>query len=209
MRIVAKGLAGVAFVLGAYAALLGYTPVAAQQAHPGFDIPICEGEISTFPLSPIPQGLRYWVDIFDETDEAVRFREVFLMTLQEAGRGTAENGKLVFSFESGSRFLGLMPRDSTDRLASDTRRARDPGADVGVSKLRDTIRQDRSARGSRSGLGQKIDAKAELRDGTNGRVVWLATLSCEPLISDRKLLMKFVSKIIVDSLNREGGKFTF
>lgn len=209
MRIVAKGLAGAVLLLGAYGAVPGHMPATAQQTHPGFDIPICEGEISTFPLSAVPQGRQYWVDIFDETDEAVRFREVFLTTLRESGRGTAQNGQLVFSFESGSSFLGLIPRDSTDRLATDSRGTKDPGANVGVSELRDTIRQDRNARGSRSGLGQKIDAKAELRDGANGRVVWLATLSCAPLTSDRKLLMKFVSKIIVDSLNREGGKSTF
>lgn len=209
MRILVKGLIGTALVLGGYVLPSAHAPAAAQQTQPGFDIPICEGEISTFPLSAIPAGRTYWVDIFDETEEALRFREVFLATLQQAGRGTAENGQLVFSFESGSSFLGLVPRGPTDRFATDSRSTRDPGKDVGLSELRDTIRQDRSSRGTGSGLGQEIDAKAELRDSTTGRVIWLATVDCRPLTGDRKLLMQFVSKVIVDSLGREGGKTSF
>lgn len=210
MRKLNKGLLGAALVLGAYIAMPGaHQALAQRQAQPGFDIPICEGEISTFVLGNVPSGPQYWVDIFDETDEALKFREIFLTTLRNSGRSTGEDGQLVFSFESQSSFLGLVPRSSDNRFGGDNRGTRDSGAEVGVSELRDTIRGDTTGRGTRTGVGQEIDAKVELRDRATGRVAWLATISCRPLTGDRTLLMEFVSKVIVDNMAREGGKTTF
>ena len=210
MRKLNKGLLGAALVLGTYIAMPGPQQALAQrQSQPGFDVPVCEGEISTFALGNVPSGPRYWVDIFDKTDEALKFREVFLATLQNSGRGTGEEGQLVFTFESQSNFLGLVPRSSGSRFARDTRGSKDTGSEVGVSELRDSIRGDENGRGARTGIGQEIDAKVELRDSATGRVAWLATISCRPLTGDRTLLMEFVSKVIVDSLAREGGKTTF
>ena len=210
MRKLMIGLAGAALLCGAAIAWPAHDGAQAQrQAQPGFDIPICEGEISTFTLGTVPSGPRYWVDIFDRTDEALKFREVFLAALRGSGRATAEDGQLVFSFESQSNFLGLARRTSRDRFANDNRSARDPGSELGVTELRNTIRGGESGRGGRSGVGQEIDAKVELRDLSTGRVAWLATVSCRPLTSDRDLLMEFVSKVIVDSMAREGGKTSF
>ena len=122
MRKLNKGLLGAALVLGTYIAMPGPQQALAQrQSQPGFDVPVCEGEISTFALGNVPSGPRYWVDIFDKTDEALKFREVFLATLQNSGRGTGEEGQLVFTFESQSNFLGLVPRSSGSRFARDTR----------------------------------------------------------------------------------------
>lgn len=209
MRKLNNGLLGAALVLSACIALPASQALAQRQIQPGFDVPVCGGEISTFTLGPVPSGPRYWVDIFDKTDEALKFRDVFLRTLQNSGRGTGKEGQLVFTFESQSNFLGLVPRSSNNRFASDNRGVKDSGAEVGVSELRDTIRGDETGRGARTGLGQEIDAKAELRDRATGRVAWLATISCQPRTTDRTLLMEFVSKVIVDSLAREGGKSTF
>tara|TARA_R110002110_G_scaffold395138_2_gene609633 strand:- start:125746 stop:126378 length:633 start_codon:yes stop_codon:yes gene_type:complete len=210
MRKLNKSLLGAALALSAYIAMPGpHLALAQRQAQPGFDVPICEGEISTFVLGDVPSGPQYWVDIFDKTDEALKFREVFLTTLQNSGRETGKDGQLVFSFESQSNFLGLVPRSSGDRFGSDSRRTRDSGSEIGVSELRDTIRGDTNGRGIRTGVDQEIDAKIELRDRATGRVAWLGTVSCRPLTGDRALLMEFVSKVIVDSLAREGGKTTF
>jgi len=210
MRILKKGLVGAALALSAYIAMPGpHAALAQRQSQPGFDIPICAGEISTFTLGDVPSGPDYWVDIFDRTDEALKFREIFLRTLRESGHGTGKEGQLVFTFESQSSFLGLVPRSSGNRFTSDSRGTKDSGAQVGVSELRDTIRGDANGRGIRTGVGQEIDAKVELRDRATGRVVWLGTVSCRPLTGDRVLLMEFVSKVIVDSLTREGGKTTF
>lgn len=210
MRKLDKSLLGAALVLAASVAVPGpHQALAQRQSQPGFDVPICEGEISTFVLGNVPSGPRYWVDIFDKTDEALKFRDVFLATLQNSGRGTGKDGQLVFTFESQSNFLGLVPRSTGSRFASDNRGVKDSGSEVGVSELRNTIRGDDAGRGTRSRVGQEIDAKVELRDRATGRVAWLATVSCQPLTSDRALLMEFVSKVIVDSLAREGGKTTF
>lgn len=102
-------------LIGAAVALPGHHDASAQrQARPGFDIPICEGEISTFDLGAVTSGPSHWVDIFDETDEALKFREVILAMLLGSGRATAEDEQLVFSFESQSSFLRLVPNTSRD-----------------------------------------------------------------------------------------------
>lgn len=210
MRKLNMGFLSAALVLGAYVAMPApHHALAQRQTQPGFDVPVCEGEISTFALGNVPSGPQYWVDIFDKTDEALKFREVFLATLRNSGRGTGKEGQLVFTFESQSSFLGLVPRSSGSQFASDRRGVKDSGAEVGVSELRNTIRGDENGRGTRTDVGQKIDAKVELRDRATGRVAWLATISCRPLTGDRTLLMEFVSKVIVDSLAREGGKTSF
>jgi len=182
---------------------------AQRQAVPGFDVPVCAGSISTFVLDDAPADGFYWVDIFDKTDEALAFRETFLKTLRDDGRKTNEDGGLVFNFESQSAFLGLSSRGGIDKAQGSGARDRRSSSDIGLSELRDTIREGGSGRNNRSSLGQTIDAKAELRDSKTGRVIWLATLTCEPLTGDRKLLMRFISKVVVDSLAREGGKSPF
>jgi len=176
----------------------------------GFDAPACTGEISTFPLDKIPANSQYWLDIFDETDQSLAFREIFLQTLREHGYGTNRDGRLVFSLESQSAFLGLVPAGGTDQAQPNAGRERDPGRDVGIGELRDTIRESRGGdRQGRTSLGQQLDIKADLRDAETGKVVWLATLNCRPLVSDRTLLSQFVSGVIVESLGRESGKSTF
>ena len=183
-------------------------PASAQrQSVPGFEESFCEGHISTFPLDAVLRDEFYWVDIFDQTDEALAFREIYLKTLQSDSYKTNKDGRLVFNFESQSAFLGLSGRGGVDQARGAAERQRDPGENVGVSELRDTIRS--SDRGSRTSVGQKLNVKAELRDTKTGKVIWLATLSCTPLTGDRTLLARFVSRVIVDSLGREGGKTTF
>jgi len=183
-------------------------PASAQrQSVPGFEESFCEGQISTFPLDSVPRDEFYWVDIFDQTDEALAFREIYLKTLQSDSYKTNKDGRLVFNFESQSAFLGLSGRGGVDQARGAAERQRDPGENVGVSELRDTIRS--SDRGSRTSVGQKLNVKAELRYTKTGKVIWLATLSCTPLTGDRTLLARFVSRVIVDSLGREGGKTTF
>ena len=210
MRKLNKGLLGAALALSVYVAMPGpHLALAQRQAQPGFNVPICEGEISTFVLGNLPSGPQYWVDIFDKTDEALKFRETFLAALQNSGRVTGKDGQLVFSFESQSNFLGLVPRSTGDRFGRGNRRSTDSGSESGVSELRDTIRGDTTGRGIRTGVDQEIDAKVELRDRASGRVAWLGTVSCRPLTGDRGLVMEFVSKVIVDRLAREGGKTTF
>ncbi len=177
---------------------------------PGFDVPACEGTISTFPLGNIPADAFYWVDIFDRTDEALAFRETFLKALRDDGRRTNQNGRLEFSFESASAFLGLVPRSGIDQAQRGAGAARDPGGEVGVSELRDTIRESRGGeRRTRTSLGQQLGVKAELRDAETGKVIWLATLDCRPLTGDRALLSRFISKVVVQSLGSGSGKTAF
>lgn len=184
-------------------------PASAQrQSVPGFEVSVCEGQISTFSLDAIPDGESYQVDLFNETEEALAFRDVFLKVLRSVSRKTSEDGRLVFSFESESAFLGLGAQSGIDQAQGTAQRQRDPGENVGVSELRDSIRESGSDRRGRTALVQELDAKADLRDSKTGKVIWLATLNCMPLTGDRNLLMRFVSQVIVDSLGGPGGKTT-
>ncbi|MBO6784562.1 MAG: hypothetical protein JJ899_15005 [Alphaproteobacteria bacterium] len=177
---------------------------------PGYEVSVCEGEISTFPLGSIPLDAYYWVDILDETKEALAFRDSFLAALEDGGLVTNRDARLVFSFESESAFLGLVPRGGIDNAQRNVGRDRDPGREVGVSELRDTIREGADVeRRRRTSLGQQLDAKAELRDMETGRVVWLATLACSPRTGDRRVLSDFVSRVVIESLSRENGKIAF
>ncbi len=176
----------------------------------GFDTPACEGDISTFPLEKIPTKAFYWLDIFDETEQTLAFQKIFLQTLRDNGHVTNRDGRLVFNLESQSSFLGLVPAGGIDQAQLNAGRERDPGRDVGIGKLRDTIRESRGGyRQGRTPLGQQLDVKAELRDAENGKVLWLATLNCRPLTSDRKVLTEFISGVLVESLSRGSGQSTF
>ena len=123
---------------------------------------------------------------------------------------TNRDGRLVFDLESQSAFLGLVPAGGTDQAQLNVGRERDPGRDVGIGKLRDTIRESGGGyRQGRTPLGQQLDVKAELRDAENGKVLWLATLNCRPLTSDQKVLTEFISGVLVESLSRGSGQSTF
>jgi hypothetical protein len=190
--------------------LMGAPQAFAQpQAISGFDVPVCEGNISTFVLNSIPGNQFYWVDIFDKTDEALAFRETFLKTLKSDGRKTNKQGRLVFNFEWEAATLGLSGRGGIKKDQGNGVRGRGSSSDIGLNNLRDTIRKSSSDRRNRTPLGRTVDARAELRDSQTGRVIWLATLSCQPLSGDRNLLMRFISKVVVDSLGRRGGKSSF
>ena len=201
-----RALAAASLAIGLFSAS---SAQAQRQAVPGFDVLVYEGQILTFPLNALPGDEFYWVDIFDETDEALAFRETFLNTLRVEGRKTNHDGRLVFNFESESAFLDLSPRWGVDTAQGGASHEREGNRDIGVSELRDTIREGDPNRRGRTSLGQQLNAKAELRDKQSGRVIWLATLSCTPLTGDRDVLMEFVSKVIVDSMSRDGGKTTF
>jgi hypothetical protein len=204
------GRIGGCVALALFAFANGFGSAQAQvQKQAGFEIPVCEGELSSFPLGDIPTGERYWVDIFDPTDEALAFREIFLKALRDSGRATGENARMVFNFESQSSYLGLVPQAAAPTVGPGTTGSRDPGTQAGVSELRDTIRGDRRGRDGPSGASTKIDAKAELRDTQTGKVVWLVTVACRPLTADRRLLMEFVSTKIVERLGFGGGTTKF
>ncbi|MDE0779642.1 MAG: hypothetical protein OSB67_02710 [Alphaproteobacteria bacterium] len=204
------GLKLVMAVLPLMATLIGAPQAfAQQQAISGFDVPVCKGNISTFVLNSIPSDQLYWFDIFDKTDEALAFREIFLKTLKSDGRKTNKQGRLVFNFEWEAAFLGFSARGGVDKDQGSGVRDHGSSSDIGLNELRDTIRESGSDRRNRSSLGRSVDARAELRDSQTGRVIWLATLSCQPLTGDRKLLMRFISKVVVDSLGREGGNSSF
>ena len=173
---------------------------AAAQQQPVHHSRACDGEISSLALGDIPVADAYAVDIFDPTDVALRFRGIFLTELNEAAKETREDGNLVFSFRSESIFRGITPRSQvspTYRGDQGTSRS-SPRTDE--DETRELIRSDRRTRRDTSTASQEIIVEAELRNKETQRVIWLATVRCQPLTNDRNALMKFVSEVFVENL---------
>jgi hypothetical protein len=185
-----------AIVCGIWA---GASTAAAQQ-QPFYDGRACDGEISSLALADIPEGDAYAVDIFDPTDLALRFRGIFLAELNEAAKATREDGNLVFSFRSESIFRGITSRAQVNPTFRGDRVTSGSTLRTDEDETRELIRSDRRTRRETSTSSQEIIIEAELRNKETQRVIWLATVRCQPLTSDRNVLMKFVSEIFVKNL---------
>ncbi len=177
----------------------GATSTAAQQ-QPFYDFRACDGEISSLALGAIPEADAYAVDIFDPTETALRFREIFLAELNESAKATRQDGNLVFRFRSESIFRGV-----TTRTQLNPTYRGDPGVSRSSPRTvedetRELIRSDRRARRNTGQASQQILIEAELRNKDTQRVVWLATVRCVPLTNDRNVLMKFVSEVFVENI---------
>ena len=194
MRFVRSGMLG-----GILALLASAIPAHAQQSTFS-DIRACEGEISSLALAAIPAGDSYAVDIFDPTELALSFRRIFLAELQAAEKQTDENGNLVFSFRAESIFRGVTSRNQV----SPTYRG-DDGASRGAPRTaedetRDLIRSDHRGQRDDTRTSQQVIVEAELRNRETQRVLWLATIRCDPLTNDQNVLMRFVAEIFVENL---------
>jgi hypothetical protein len=181
--------------------LASAAPAAAQQ-QPFHHTRACDGEISSLALGDIPETDAYAVDIFDPTDTALRFREIFLAELNEAAKATREDGNLVFSFRSEAIFRGITSRSQVNP----TYRG-DPGSSRSAPRTdedetRELIRSDRRTRQDVPTSSQQVIVEAELRNKATQRVIWLATVRCSPLTNDRSSLMKFVSEVFVENLGK-------
>ena len=179
--------------------LAGASTGAAQQ-QPFYDIRACDGEISSLALGAIPQADAYTVDIFDPTETALRFRDIFLAELNNAEKTTREDGNLVFSFRSESIFRGITLRSQVNPTYRGDQGASRSSPRTDEDETRALIRSDRPARRDDKPASQQIIVEAELRNNETQRVVWLATVRCNPLTSDRNVLMKFVSEVFVENL---------
>jgi hypothetical protein len=186
----------VAFVCGV---LAGVSAVAAQQ-QPSYDVRACDGEISSLALGDIPEADAYAVDIFDPPDTALRFRGIFLSELKESARATRQDGNLVFSFRSESIFRGITSRAQVNPTYQGDQRTSRTLPRTDEDETRELIRSDRRNSRGPSTASQEILIEAEPRNKKTQRVIWLATVRCQPLINDRNALMKFVSGVIVENL---------
>lgn len=179
--------------------LAGMSTAAAQQ-QPFYDVRACDGEISSLALGDIPEADAYAVDIFDPTDTALRFRGIFLAELNDAAKATREDGNLVFSFRSESIFRGITSRNQVNPTYRGDQGSSQSSPRTDEDETRELIRGDRRTRRGASTASQEIIIEAELRNKETQRVIWLATVRCQPLTNDRNVLMKFVSEIFIENL---------
>ena len=187
--------------IGAFLLLLfGGAADANAQQQPFYDFRACDGEISSLSLGEIPAADAYTVDIFDPTETALRFREIFLAELSEAAKATAEDGNLVFSFRSESIFRGVTSRSKVSPTYRGDRGSSRTSPRTDEDETRDLIRNDSRSRNDTTPASQQVLIEAELRNNETQRIVWLATVRCHPLTNDRNILMKFVSEVFVENL---------
>lgn len=182
-----------------FGVVVGATNAVAQQ-QPFYDFRACDGDISSLSLGEIPETDAYAVDIFDPTETALQFREIFLAELNEAAKATREDGNLVFSFRSESIFSGVTSRAQVNPTYRGAQGGAGSSPRTDEDETRDLIRNDRRARIDTGQASQQVLVEAELRNSATQRVVWLATVRCRPLTSDRSVLMKFVSEVFVENL---------
>ena len=174
-------------------------PVLAQQ-QPFHEFNACRGSISSLLPGEIPAGNTYAIDILDPTEAALKFRGIFLDELKAAGKPTADDGNLVFSFRAESIFSGITPRTRVEP----TYHSEDTGSHAPMrsdeDETRALIHSDRRGRGEIGSASQQIVVEAQLRNKQTQRVLWLATVHCDPITSDDALLMKSIAQIIVATL---------
>ena len=182
-----------------FGAVVAVSSAAAQQ-QPFYDFRACDGEVSSLALGTIPQTDAYAVDIFDPTEAALRFRDIFLAELGEAAKATHEDGNLVFSFRSESIFRGITSRAQVNPTYRGDQGTPSSSARTDEDETRELIRNDRRARRDATTASRQIIVEAELRNKETQRVIWLATVRCRPLTTDRNALMKFVSEVFVENM---------
>lgn len=182
-----------------FAVLAGVSSTAAQQ-QPFYEFRACDGDISSLALEAIPEADAYTVDIFDPTETALRFREIFLAELTESAKATREDGNLVFSFRSESIFRGITSRGGVSPTYRGDESISRSSPRTDEDETRELIRNDRRGRGGSGQASQQVLVEAELRNNETQRVIWLATVRCQPLTNDRNVLMKFVSEVFVENL---------
>ena len=178
--------------------MAGASAAAAQQ-QPFFEFNACEGDISSLAPGAIPAGEAYAVDIFDPTDSALQFRDIFLAELSNTAKATREDGNLVFSFRSESIFSGITSRNQVNPTYRGEQGSSRSTQRTTEDETRELIRSDRRRSGSLT-ASQRIIVEAELRNKQTQRVIWLATVRCNPLTNDRNLLMRFVSEVFIQNL---------
>lgn len=193
----ARGMLRIA--VAACGVLAGTTGSLAQQPL-SQEVRACEGEISSLSLGVVPDADAYSVDIFDPTEQALKFRDVFLTTLRSNEKTTREDGNLVFTFRAESIFRGVTSRTQVNP----TYRA-DPGSAkssrrTDEDETRELIQSDRPTRRSPQTASQQVVVEAELRNNETQRVIWLASVRCDPLTGDERLLMKFIAEVLVDNI---------
>ena len=186
-------------IVGVSGVAMGASSATAQQ-QPFYEFRACEGDISSLALGTIPEADAYAVDIFDPTDAAVQFRSIFLTELNDAAKATSEDGNLVFSFRSEAIFSGITSRAKVNPTYRASQGSSRSSPRTSEDETRELIRSDRHTRRDTTRASQQIVVEAELRNNETQRVIWLATVRCNPLTNDNKLLMKFVSEVFVENL---------
>ncbi len=190
----------VSSVVGVVVGVMAGSSAATAQQQPFFDFSACEGVISSLAPGAIPDGEAYTVDIFDPTEVALQFRGIFLAELNNAEKVTRDDGNLVFSFRSESIFSGITSRNQVNPTYRGEPGTSRSSPRTTEDETRELIRSDRRTRRDAVNASQQILVEAELRNQQTQRVVWLATVRCNPLTNDRNLLMRFVSKVLIENL---------
>jgi len=176
-------------------------PASAQQ-QPFHEFSACNGSISSLAPGVIPADGVYTVDILDPTDAALEFRAIFLAELKAAAKPTRDDGNLVFSFRAESIFSGITARARVEPSYRGEESRSGSSARSDEDETRALIHSDRPGRRDTGTASQRILVEAELRDTRTQRVVWLATVHCDPITSDDTLLMKFVAQVIVANVGQ-------
>ena len=170
----------------------------------------CPGTIDSASLRTVPPGASFDVENYGNPDNPLTLRTKFLKWLTRAGYKAAANPQYMFSFkatvsrQSSRSYSGKREEDALASGPRDTLTTQYE-TDFAYGGLQKFIVPG----GGGGGGGYRLHLNVQLRDQSNGRVVWFADIYCEPLTDDRAELIQVISQPIIANLNRTSRQQSF
>lgn len=163
----------------------------------------CVGEISSQAIEPLPIGQPLDVDIFDDTNENLRFRTDFPAALGAGGYQTRDGGPLIvtFTIESEGGMFASIGGASFDPAVS--------SPSGGAARIMAGVARLPDRRTTVSGAGAQLQVVTNIRDTRTGRVIWVADLRCEMLTTDRPRIAASIIEPIIRTLGQTNTRAPF
>ena len=173
------------------------------------------GELSSTALDRLPPQPSFDVLIYDDTDENLAFRRLFLDALARTGYAVSESAPYVFSFatsitwqekrlkEMQSERIRKYPVDrteSTGPVRPDILNNEDPETRMfGDRRTTPPLIAPRISNTE----NDRLDISVTLRDRASNKVIWVADLALPLLQSDRDRIVRSIIGPIIAAIGRD------
>jgi len=193
------------------AILLAATPASAQWT----------GELSSTLLSPMPQNPVFDVEIYDDTDENLEFRRVFLEALSQSGYQIRDDAPYFFSFATSITWQEKRQRElQSERIRKypvDREEATIPLGREHDYQGNPETRMFGDRRTTPPLIAPKIsnkehdrlDISVAVRDRASNKVLWTADLALPLLEDDRNRIVRSIIGPIIRAIGRDTSHVPF
>lgn len=201
-RTTALALAG---LLGAICGISGAAPASAGW----------EGEISSSLLNQMPSHPAFDVEIYDDTDENLAFREIFLDALARAGYEVHDNAPFFFTFATSITWQAKRQQEvqkerirkyPVDREEATLPIGRDPQYQ-GNPETRMFGDRRTTPPLVAPKIGNKehdrLDISVAIRERKTNKVTWIADLALPLLRAERERIVRSIIGPIISNIGRD------